>query len=851
MWKLLHLGALEECDHVVGEFISTFFLTPKPNGTFRFIFNLKELNKFIYAPHFKLEDLKSAMNLVSVNDFMGSIDLKDAYFVVPIDEEDRKFLRLEFKGQLFQFTCLPFGLSTSPFVFTKIMKPVVSKLRLQGMRLMIYLDDFLFVSNSKDQCEENMRTCINLLENLGFIVNFEKSSLVATQKCKYLGFVINSVNYSLELPDKKKIQIKEMIKIFKKGGKHKIRQFATLLGVLTAACPAMEYGSIHCKRLERQKFLALKFNGGNYEGKILINDIMFEDLEWWQKNVNIGLNPIRRQEYSMVIFSDSSLTGWGCYCNNIKAHGFWSEKEQGKHINYLELLAAFFALRCFASKVSNTEILLRLDNTTAVSYINKSRGIQFPHLSELSRKIWEWCERRKLWIRASYIPSKENIEADSASRITNIDTEWSLSPSAFERIEEKFGPFSVDLFATRLNNKCNKFYSRFPDPQASIIDAFTVSWKEELFYAFPPFALILRSLRKIINDEATGILERDPSPVIPPFIGGREIIRSAYSRKGIDESSVEKMINSIAASTLRQYECQLKRWWSYAHAKQLDVFNAKTSEIIEFLNSRSEEGSKYNTLNSSRAAIALITSYDVNNDGLISRFMRGVFRENPTKARYSTTWNITPVLDYLEKLPPLQELTLSVAAEKLCTLLALTTAQRLQTLSLIRIDNIVRFDSYISIKITELVKTSKPGSSEPDLILPFFPERPGLCVASLVLDYIKMTQKFRNEQTKNLLIATMKPYGAISAQTIGHWIKRLLGKAGIDISQFGAYSTRHSAVSAAHKRGIDIATIRRTAGWAPESQTFFKFYNRPIQPLNDEFAHRDFPDWPSHCPCGA
>ncbi|XP_063975951.1 uncharacterized protein LOC135161901 [Diachasmimorpha longicaudata] len=239
------------------------------------------------------------MNLVLVNDFMGSIDLKDAYFVVPINKRDRKFLRLEFKGQRFQFTCLPFGLSTSPFVFTKIMKPVISKLPLQGMLLMIYLDGFLFVSNSKDQCEENMRTCVDLLESLGFIVNFEKSSLAATQKCKDLRFVINSVHYSLELPNKRKVQIKEMIKIFKKGGKYNIRQFATLLGVLIAVCPAMEYGSIHCKSLERQKFLPLKFNGGKYEGKILINDIMFEDLEWSQKNVNIGSNPIRRQEYSM------------------------------------------------------------------------------------------------------------------------------------------------------------------------------------------------------------------------------------------------------------------------------------------------------------------------------------------------------------------------------------------------------------------------------------------------------------------------------------------------------------------------------------------------------------------------
>lgn len=76
----------------------------------------------------------------------------------------------------------------------------------------------------------------------------------------------------------------------------------------------------------------------------------------------------------------------------------------------------------------------------------------------------------------------------------------------FDQIEKIFGPFSVDLFASRLNKKCNKFYSRFPDPEAESVDAFIKSWKNEFFYAFPPFALILRTIRKIINDKALGVL---------------------------------------------------------------------------------------------------------------------------------------------------------------------------------------------------------------------------------------------------------------------------------------------------------------------------------------------------------
>lgn len=120
--------------------------------------------------------------------------------------------------------------------------------------------------------------------------------------------------------------------------------------------------------------------------------------------------------------------------------------------------------------------------------------------------------------------------------------------------------------------------------------------------------------------------------------------------------------------------------------------------------------------------------------------------------------------------------------------------------------------------------------------MPFFKEKPGLCVASAILDYIDYTKELRGNNNKRLFITTKKPFGAVSSQTVGHWIKSLLGKAGIDINQFSAYSTRHAAVSAAHKRGVDIPAIRRSAGWAPSSLTFFKFYNRPIQSPNDQFA---------------
>lgn len=127
--RLENIGAIERCVPCQDQYISSYFLVDKQNGKKRFILNLKKLNKFIQTPHFKLEDMRTVMKLVSQDAFMYKLDMKDAYFLVPVHPNYRKYLRFWVGGNLFELTCLPFGLSTSPYVFTKVMRPVISGLR--------------------------------------------------------------------------------------------------------------------------------------------------------------------------------------------------------------------------------------------------------------------------------------------------------------------------------------------------------------------------------------------------------------------------------------------------------------------------------------------------------------------------------------------------------------------------------------------------------------------------------------------------------------------------------------------------------------------------------------------------
>jgi hypothetical protein len=436
---------------------------------------------------------------------MATIDLKDAYFLVPVHTSHRKYLRFRFDN-LYEFTCLPFGLCSAPYIFTKLLKPILTHLRGKGYKLVAYLDDVLCIGDTYDSCVNTVNEVVALFNKLGFVINYEKSNMVPSESCKFLGLILNSKFMTLELPQDKREKIFAMTECISRKHEISIREFAKFAGTLTAACPAVKYGWLHTKFFEREKYLALLKHGDNYDANMKLHSSLSYDFDWWKSIIGKTSNPIRKYNYVVEIFTDASLSGWGAFCNGETARGYWTTTESGQHINYLELLAAFLGLRSFCRHERNIEILLRIDNTTAISYINRMGGIQYPHLNSVARDIWNWCEQRNLFIFASYIKSKDNIEADRASRITNIDTEWELNESRFQEIVHQFGLPDIDLFATSINRKCSMFISWKRDPEAYDIDAFTIVWTNLNFYAFPPFSLVLKCLRKIVNDQATGIL---------------------------------------------------------------------------------------------------------------------------------------------------------------------------------------------------------------------------------------------------------------------------------------------------------------------------------------------------------
>ncbi|XP_072016970.1 uncharacterized protein [Amphiura filiformis] len=134
-----------------------------------------------------METLATVLTCPIKDCWATSIDLKDAYLHVPIYPNDQKWLKFRVKDQTYMFRCLPFGLSTAPRVFTRIVKTVAAYLRRKGLNLCVYLDDWLIYSRSRVEALHHIKMVQETVTSLGFVINVKKSNFVPTQIPQFLG----------------------------------------------------------------------------------------------------------------------------------------------------------------------------------------------------------------------------------------------------------------------------------------------------------------------------------------------------------------------------------------------------------------------------------------------------------------------------------------------------------------------------------------------------------------------------------------------------------------------------------------------------------------------------------------
>jgi Reverse transcriptase (RNA-dependent DNA polymerase) len=326
--ELLLKGAILQIPRPTDGFVSNLFAVKKKKEAegdpqlWRPIINLRRLNSFVCYEHFKMEGLDLVKFVIRRGDWMVKIDLKDAYFTVPVASEHQKFLRFVWRGNFFQYVCLPFGLCSAPRVFTKILKPVIAWLRAQGIRLVIYLDDFLLMAETIPLLLKHLDLAAGILRFLGFLINEKKSVFSHSQRIEFLGTVIDSNLLSFSLPLSKVAKVTRWCEKALGAQKLSLRQLASILGNFSWAIPTVPFAQAHFRNLQRFYISESRKCSGDLNQVVLLPAAAKIDLKWWQSNLPLfNGKAMMPDEPDMVIYSDASLKGWALIAMTSRQEG--------------------------------------------------------------------------------------------------------------------------------------------------------------------------------------------------------------------------------------------------------------------------------------------------------------------------------------------------------------------------------------------------------------------------------------------------------------------------------------------------------------------------------------------------
>ncbi|KAJ8913352.1 hypothetical protein NQ315_008742, partial [Exocentrus adspersus] len=191
------------------------------------------------------------------------------------------------------------------------------------------------------------------------------------------------------------------------------------------------------------------------------------------------------------------------------------------------------------------------------------------------------------------------------------------------------------------------------------------------------------------------------------YPGCEQIIGQSFLKRKVPEESLPILLESLSSTTKKQYNTVYKAWWEFCGNYNIPLYEATVADILHFLQ-RQYSGKKlsYSSFNTYRSALALILPGDIGKDIHIRRFLKGMSNLRRPRRRYNFIWDPQMVLNFLSQFYPNEGLPMDILTKKLVTLLALVTAHRLQTLRLIKVENVIISESGIQILISDNIKTS-------------------------------------------------------------------------------------------------------------------------------------------------
>lgn len=498
---------------------SPAFMVPKKSspGKFRLVIDLRHFNEHGEPSSVRYDDLYSLADDVQQGDWLASFDLQDGYMHLEIEPESQHYFGFRVNGECFVCCTLPFGYKDSPRIFqsfsNEIKRIATSRpalkvarrhagkawrksLRPGAFRLRAYLDDFLLVARTRVAMVAATRYLRLLLRSLGVLWHATKSHWEPTQRLTHLGLEIDSGRGELRVPEDRLRELKNFAKFVQnEAGRQKrwlpaktVAQFAgKATSVMLAVGPARFF--------LRSLFQDLK-GKASWGSRVKISHQSLRDLGWWRNlpakwNGKTFLSP----RFTFTLTVDASKLGWAGVLRGPTiaprvARAHWGAEQRRLPISALEFLGLHNALMSFRDVLRNNIVRVRTDNTGVLHDVTNLYA-RADSMFDALRKVFFFLDSHNVTLLPEYVASAEN-EADAPSRVRDTN-EWRLHPSLFSRIQQRWGPHSIDRFASVLSTQLPTYNSMNWDPFTSGVDALSQSdWLAHDNYCNPPWCLLPR-----------------------------------------------------------------------------------------------------------------------------------------------------------------------------------------------------------------------------------------------------------------------------------------------------------------------------------------------------------------------